>query len=376
MKHKAYLDIPLWYDEAYELGCAAIAACAENAEPQERIQTIAMLCSFHNRATYLHRGDGVETPESAAEQIAGLCAAIFREDIAKSEFGFVQPNVSNVMDNCGMGGDLVTTANVSTIAALIAAAGGINMCKHGSPGNTDRVGSSDFVELLGINAYMSKATAEQAVEQCHFGYTEALDTRFKHIHLQTHLYANLPHMNDIIGPITNPVDPSLMTRRVIGVNHLIEPQVVAEAYRILNQKGITNMQRLIAVRGYVEMGKSNGMDELSLCAGGSKIAMLENGVITERHIGSDYFGLESVAVEAISPPAGMKKGDFSIAILDGDIKGPALDMILANAALLFMLGQHLSPRQAYEAARDTFASGDVAKVISEVAKVSQDSVLA
>ena len=365
-KRRAFMNIPLWYNEAYELGCMAVAACAVDAPIQLRYQTVAALCSLHNLATYQHVGDGVTTPVSAAEQIAGVCAAVFDQDIAKSEFGFACPNVRNVMDNCGMGGDLITTANVSTLAALIAATAGIDMCKHGSPGNTDRVGSSDFVELLGIRPDMSRSEVERIVPQHHFGYTEALDTRFKLIHKQTHLYAGLPHMNDIIGPITNPVDPKLMTRRVIGVNHLIDPSLVVEAYQIMNRKGVTDMQHLIAVRGYIEPGRSDGVDELSLCAGGTKMATLHDNQITLEHIEADYFGLQPVAAEAISPPIGVPKEQFSLDILHGETSGPALEMVLANAALLFMLDQRLTPIRAYEAARDTYLTGGVPKLVSRL----------
>ena len=363
LKFHAYMNIPLWYEQAYDLGCTAIAACAADADPMLQTQNVAALCSLHNRATYEHVGDGVTTPVSAAEQIAGMCAAIFEHDIAKSEFGFARPNVPNVMDNCGMGGDLITTANVSTLAALIAATTGIDMCKHGSPGNTDRVGSSDFVALLGIKPDMSRNEVERIVPQYHFGYTEALDTRFKLIHMQTHCYAALPHMNDIIGPITNPVDPKLMTRRVIGVNHLIDPGLVAEAYQIMNRKGVTDMQHLIAVRGYIQPGRPDGVDEFSLCAGGTKMATLHDEDVTVEHIGADYFGLETAEAEAISPPVGVPKEQFSLDILHGETGGPALEMVLANAALLFILDQRLSPIKAYEAARDTYLSGTVPDLV-------------
>lgn len=366
LKRHAYVNIPLGYDDAYELGCMAIAACAADSDPKLRIQTVAALSALHNLATYQHRGDGISTPVSAAEQIAGVCAAIFEQDIAKSEFGFARPRVTNVMDNCGMGGDLITTANVSTLAALVAATAGIDMCKHGSPGNTDRVGSSDFVKMLGIKPDMSRKEVELMLPKKHFAYTEALDTRFKLIHMQTHGYAELPHMNDIIGPITNPVDPKLMTRRVIGVNHLIDPGLVAEAYQIMNQKGVTDMQHLIAVRGYIEPGCPDGVDELSLCAGGTKMAILNGDQISVQHIGAGYFGLQEVAAATISPPLDVPKEQFSLDILHGETGGPALDMVLANAALLFMLDQRLAPVKAYEAAHDTYMSGEVPKLVSSV----------
>ncbi len=369
LKQNAYRNIPLGYDDAYELGCVAVEACVEGAEPLIRIQTIIALSALHNKATYSYVGDGISTPKNAAEQIAGICAAVFNEDIAKSKFGFAKPNVSLAMDNCGMGGDLIVTANVSTISAFIAAAAGIPMCKHGSPAQADkgRHGSSDFIGLCGIDPYASRNDVEKSVESCNFGYTEALDTRFKLIHLQTHTYAELPHMNDIIGPITNPVDPKIMTRRVIGVNHLMSPALVTEAYKIMNQKGVTSMENLIVVRGFAQKGSVVGMDELSICPGGTEVAELLRGEITVKKVGAEEFGLQSVDPVDISPPKGVSKGDFSMQILHGEIQGPALDMVLANAALLFALADDtLTYREAYKAARDTFESRRVPDVVESV----------
>lgn len=367
LKEHAYQNVPLWYDQAYELGCYALEGCAGNELAMW--QSITVLSALHTRATYAHVGDGVTTPRSASEQVAGVCAAIFHEDIAKSEFGFVRPSVSMVMDNCGMGGDLIVTANVSTIASFIAATAGIKMCKHGSPANADqgRHGSSDFVTLCGIDPYASREQTEKSVEEHSFGYTEALDTRFKRIHMQTHTVAHLPHMNDIIGPITNPVLPSLMRRRVIGVNHLVAPVVIANAYKILNQKNITAVEDLIVVRGKVANDSQSGMDELSICAGGTEVAHMIDGKVRVYRLDATDFGLKPVSAEDISPPVGMSKGDFSLRILHGEERGPALEMVLANAALLFSLqNPSLSLRYAYKAARDTFASGFVVGTVERV----------
>lgn len=347
LKDHAYQNIPLTFDEAYSLGLYALEGCAGNQLAQ--IQSIAILSALHTRSTYAWQWSeaaeyqhGHQLPKNAAEQIAGVCAAVFQNDIAVSQFGFLEPNIPYAMDNCGMGGDLIVTANVSTIAALIAAASGIPMCKHGSPANADdgRHGSSDFVSLLGINTYETKYEVEKCVEAERFGYTEALDVRYKLIHQQTHEVAKLPHMNDIIGPITNPLSPSLMTRRMLGVNHLVSPRVVAEAYQILNERDITNLQHGIFVRGFTDSCRYEGMDEVSICEGGTQVAELRGESIREYHLNANDFGLDPVLPASISPPRGMSKGDFSLGILKGEISGPPLEMVLANAALLFYLAEH------------------------------------
>jgi anthranilate phosphoribosyltransferase len=345
IKYHSNLNIPLSFGEAYELGLYAIKGCAGDKDAQG--ESFAVLSALHNRATYAWRRNGTSyhlghaLPLNAAEQIAGICAAIFEKDIAESESGFLHPKVPYVMDNCGMGGDIVTTANVSTLASFIAAAAGIPMCKHGSPSNSDtgKCGSSNFIDALGINTRANRADVEKCVEEERFGYTEALDTRYKHIHLQTHKFIKLPHMNDIIGVITNPLDPRLMTRRVVGLNHLIAPMIAAEAYQILNLRGTTDLRHGLFVQGMIDSEHKDGMDEVSICEGGTNVAELKNGNIREYRLHASDFGINPVSPASISPPGGMKKSDFSLGILRGEITGAPLQMVLANAALLFFLAE-------------------------------------
>ncbi|MFC1598655.1 hypothetical protein ACFL2U_01415 [Patescibacteria group bacterium] len=365
LKAHAYQNIPLTYQEAYELGKYALTG---NGDELAKIQSIAILSALHTKATYawqwqkkLATSHPHSLPSTAADQIAGICAAIFDHDIAKSENGFLKPKVDFAMDNCGMGGDLIVTANVSTIAAFIAAAAGIPMCKHGSPANADagHHGSSDFISLLGINTYADKTQIEKVIETEQFGYSEALDTRFKRIHLHTHQFAQLPHMNDIIGPITNPLYPTIHTRRIVGINHLIPPEIVAQAYQTLNERGVTNLKHGLFIRGFADEKKYAGMDELSICPGGTQVAeLLDSSEIKVYELKARDFKLKAVPVEEISPPNGTSKGHFSLEILQGKVKGAPLQMVLANAALLFYLaGKSTDLAECYKLAEETHASG-------------------
>lgn len=365
LKDHAYQNIPLTFEEGYELGIYTLAGCRGNALAQ--IQSMAVLCALHTKATYDWQWTrkkevfhGHSLPQNAAEQIAGICAAVFEHDIAKSNYGFLEPEVPYAMDNCGMGGDLVVTANVSTIAAFIAAAFGIAMCKHGSPANADqgRHGSSDFISLLDIDTSPAKEAVEECVEQLGFGYTDALDVRYKRIHLQTHKFAKLPHMNDIIGPITNPLNPNLLTHRVLGVNHLLHPRLVAQAYCLLNERGTTHIKHALIVRGFVNRVEKMGVDELSICPAGSLLVELRDGEMLERWLYAKDFGLKPVRPDKISPPKGMSKGDFSLKILKKEISGAPVEMILANAALLFYLGGYSQDfAKCCQMARDVYEDG-------------------
>ena len=374
LKAHAYQGIPLNYEEAYKLGCFFVEVSGKDLSGlpgsalknyvRDLVQVFSVMCALHNvnlykysRTDYDQERHGHRLSINAAEQIAGICAAVFQKDIAKSPNGFLKPKVPLAVGCCGMGGDLILTPNVSTLASLIAAAAGIFMAKHGSPGNTVRTGSSDMIQdNCGINAMSSKDEAEKCLEKHHFCYIEALDTHYKRIHLQTHLVAALAHMNDIIGPITNPVDPQLVTMSLIGVNHLIPPAIVAESYQIMNAKGVTNLKHGLFVRGFVDEHRYEGMDEVSICPGGTRVAELKDGEIREYDLYAEDFGLEPVSAESIAPKG--NKGEFSLGILKGEIDGPPLQMVLANAAMLFYLaGKSQNLKECYRMAEETHRSG-------------------
>ncbi len=373
LKEHAYLNIPLNYDEAYELGRYALTGCDGDALAQ--IQSIAVLSALHSQATYkwqltsrILQFHGHYLPNNAAEQIAGICAAIFDHDIAKSEFGFLNPDLEFAMDNCGMGGDLVVTANISTLAALIAASAGVPMCKHGSPANADKghYGSSDFVSLIcGIDTFADARAVTTCLEKHHFAYTEATDIRYKKIHLQTHAIAKLPHMNDIIGPITNPLHPNKLTHRVVGLNQLIPARIVAEAYLILNQRQITSLQHGIFVRGFVDPDQTQGMDEVSLCAGGTQVAELCDGHIVEYQLTATDFGVETIDVEDVNPIG--SKGPYSLSLLQGKYPGPRSNLVIANAAILFKLaGKSDNLTKAFRLAEEILYSGQPLRTMLNV----------
>lgn len=369
LKNNAYQNKPLSFEEGYALGIYNLYPYKEelsniidvNKTLAEK-QGIAALCALHNKETYKHK--------DAGQQIAGICAAVFDYDISISKKSFLNPDVDFVMDNCGMGGDLYRTANVSSIAALIASSDGVPFCKHGSPGNTDSVGSSDFIEYLGINLFAEKEKVEHAIKKTNFGYTDALNTDYKSIHVQTHKSAKLAHMNDIIGPITNPLNPELVKMRLLGVNHLIEPEVVAQAYNVLNDRGVTNLEHGLFIRGFADIQRNGGMDEASLLPGGTKVAELKNGKIRVYDLFAKDFGLSETTYDKITPQ-GSKK-EFSRRLLCNEISGPARDMILANTALIYYVAHDMPLKEGVMQADKILNSGKPYELVDEYKKITGD----
>jgi anthranilate phosphoribosyltransferase len=368
LKHYAYQNKPLDFETAYIMGVFTLypykqeldGVFSENKELAEK-QSIAALCSLHNKETYKKEG--------AEQQIAGICAAIFDYDIRTSENSYLNPKIEYALDNCGMGGDLLKTPNVSTIAGLIACAQGTKVCKHGSPGNTDSVGSSDFLKYCGVDLFTPKEKVEYALEKTGFGYTDALDTKYKNIHVQTHSSAHLAHMNDIIGPITNPLNPKLMKKRILGINHLIHPEVGAKAYKVLNERGVTSLERGIFVRGFADKERNGGMDEASILEGGTIVAELNKGEIRVYDMFAEDFGLKPALYEEISP--GDNKVEKSKRILSGKDNTRAADLVCANAALIDYLVNGISLKDGMTKAKSTLRNGKAYKKIEEYIKATQ-----
>lgn len=370
LKEHAYTDEPLSFEDAYCLGAFTSYALGneelddvfETDRETAMYQSITALSALHDQELYGKDG--------AYEQIAGINAAVFDYDLGPE--ATIDPDVETAMDNCGMGGDMYRTPNVSTLAALTAAADGVTMAKHGSPGNTDSTGSSDFLEHLGFDLMAAPDMTASGIDDHDFGYTEALNTAYKDIHLQTHEEAELPHMNDIIGPITNPIAPGTHSRRVIGVNHLMSPETVAETYRELNERGVTDTDHLIAVRGFVDPSDDGGIDEASIMAGGSVIAELEDGEVRTTRLDAADFGLEEAEYEEIDPANfDMSKAEIGEAILKGEIDNGAQDLIAANAALLYYLNDGTAFEDGVEQAKETLESGRAYENALEAAAASR-----
>ncbi len=338
------------YKEAYELGQASVEA-AISGESALTIDTTSILTGLYNRAVFSH--------EDAPAMIAGLCAAVFKHDIGKSPQGFFHPKgIDYVMENCGMGGDTIITPNVSCLSAICAASAGMTMIKHGSRSHSDsgKCGSSDFLEKSGIPMNLDVSQIELLAKKFQIGYIDAVDTRFKRIHLQTLHRSSVSHLNHIVGPITSPVHPTLLRRRVIGVNQVIRPEIIAKAYQILNEKGITHMEHVLIVRGRGAT-ESDSMDEVSIAEAGSELVSLRNGEIRSRILHAADFGLPIAPFKSLEVPKDSKY-EHSMAILEGKIKGPLLDLICANTALLFTLANpSLDLQECTQMARRQLCSG-------------------
>ncbi len=385
LKNNARLNKPMDFDTAYSLGVftiypyySSLSGCedlfAVFGKPEiAKVQAIAVLSSIYNK--YMNESEG------AADQLAGITAAVIDHDIGNASYGFIPlAKIPSVADNCGTGGDTIRTFHVSSASAILAATTGLAVAKHGSPGNTRRSGSSDFIESFNIDTFASPSQIIKSLQKTNFSYIEALDTRYKVIHVQTHHFSEIAHMNDIIGPMTNPVDPSKLTIKLIGTNQVMPPKVVADAYTILNKLGITNVRNGMAVKGYGESKseKTLTIDEISTLKGGTEAVAFGSKGTEELMLGYEDFGLAKPSeVNEISPPEGSSaRIQFTNKVLDGQGNKGATNLLLANTAMLIALrkGGVDNLYESMEIAKSALGSGNYKGLLRKVATIAPKPV--
>ena len=336
VKGYARINKPISFELGYAVGLFLIypyhASMRENQAFQSvfgqdvelaKIQSSLTLAALHNRALYYRKG--------SHEQLAGIVAAVMDYDIGNASHGFLTVG-HRVADNCGMGGDNMKrfndnlqTFHISSASAILAASSGLKVIKHGSHGpksNTQRTGSSDFVEFIGIDTASGPEAAKLYLERSNFGYTESIDTSYKSVHLVTQTFSHLSSMNDIIGPMTNPINPAELTVKLVGTNQIVPPMVVARAYALLNKKEVTKVEKGLFVRGHVVKGNTHRtIDEISILNAGTEAVLLFGEEVSQFRITYDTFGFRAPAkFKDLIPEENnaVDKIDYTRKVLEGD----------------------------------------------------------
>lgn len=179
------------------------------------------------------------------EEVAGLVAAGMMDVV-------VSPIVASVIETSGMGGDRgwgsrdVKTINASTLSAIVTASCGYKTFKHGSYGNTTKVGSTDVPEMFGAKTSINPQRIQELIEKTNFWFSDA--HAVKTLHYLSHRLM-VETINHVIGPMTPPVDIHDQLFKLMGVNHNVHPIVITDAYSILNEMGIVNVGAAVVIAG-------------------------------------------------------------------------------------------------------------------------------
>jgi len=221
-----------------------------------------------------------------------------------------------ILDTCGTGGSGTRSFNISTTVALVVAACGVKVAKHGNRSVSSACGSADVLEALGVNLNVEPALVERCIREVGVGFlfAPALHGAMKHA-IGPRREIGIRTIFNVLGPLTNPAGAD---RQVLGVYRegLVEPLA-----RVLRELGCR--------KGYVVHG-CDGMDEITL-TGSSRIAEIGPDGVDVTILDPATLGLTCCRLEDLQGGDAAENAAIVRAILSG-VKGPKREVVLLNAA--------------------------------------------
>ncbi len=228
-----------------------------------------------------------------------------------------------LVDTCGTGGGGVSTFNISTAAAFVAAAAGIPIAKHGNRSFTSKCGSADVLEALGAVVTLSPEEMAAVLEEVGivFMFAPLLHPAMRHVAPVRRALGIATIMN-LLGPLTNPAG---VCRQVVGV---ADPACLELVVRALAELG---HRRALVVHG------EPGLDEISPC-GPTRVAELEGGSVSLYTIVPEDLGVEPAAPAALAGGEPEENARLVRAVLAGSERGAPRSAVLVNAAAAIVVG--------------------------------------
>ena len=243
-----------------------------------------------------------------AEEVSALVAEMYRHSAPISI-------TERAVDTVGTGGDGAHTINISTTAAIIAAAAGARVVKHGNRAVSSRSGASDFLEALGVVPGLDGRGVERTVRELGIGFCFApIFHPAMRFAAPARKELGVPTVFNILGPLANPAQPKAAAIGVANERmHLVMAQVLAA-------KGCD---------GFVFRG-DDGLDEITL-ATTTSVLIIGEGEIKSDRIDAKDFGIANAPLEAIVGGDAADNAEISRAIFKGE-RGAPRDAVLLNAA--------------------------------------------
>ena len=284
-----------------------------------------------------------------SDEIAGAAASMRENAVAFTT------SSTQLADSCGTGGDGSNTINISTTAAIVAAAAGINMVKHGNRSVSSNSGSADLLKALGINIDMSPEQAAKCLEQTNFtflfaphyhsGVRHAMGVRTA---LKTRTIFN------ILGPLANPAAPDV---QLLGVYNEALCMPMAQTLKTLGTK------RAMIVHG-------SGTDEIAL-HGPTTVVELNNGELTQYSLNPSDFDLANYSLEQLAGEGPQYNANASLEILQGKGTDAHNAAIVVNvAALLYLTGKAETLKEGAKQVQTLLSSGQAMNTLNAIIEVS------
>lgn len=288
------------------------------------------------------------------EELAGFARVI--RNYATPVFATDEPRLTGLVDTCGTGGDETGTFNISTASAIVAAAAGARVAKHGNRSVSSRSGSADVLEALGVSIDLPMTAAGRCVREIGIGFLFAPSAHAAARHAApARQQIGKRTVFNLLGPLTNPAGAEA---QVLGV---FSPTVIDTAAGALAELGT---HRAFVVHG------AGGLDEISL-SGETQIAEVRNGRVRRFTVTPEDFGLSRAPLEAIRGGTPQENAALINSLLANE-PGPRLDIVVANAAAaLVATGIAEDFRKAAKLAHRAITSGDAQKKLKQLKDFSQ-----
>lgn len=293
-----------------------------------------------------HKG---ETPEEIAAFVRALRARCLEPALDPAL------RANEILDVVGTGGDRLSTFNISTTVAIIAAAAGVCVAKHGNRATTSLTGSADVIEALGIAHDTEPAAVSETLRALGFVFLFApkYHPAFRHIIPARKLCAERGQATlfNFLGPLLNPVRPSAM---LIGVPR---PDLCEPLARVLLALGV---RRAMVVCGAVPQasGPTRYLDELSPLGPTTLAEFYHERGLNVSTLTPELFPLQPATLADLRGGDRLVNADIIRAILAGTERGPKRDAVLLNAAAaLFVAGRVSSLQAGWELAASVIDQG-------------------
>ena len=260
-----------------------------------------------------------------------------------------------VFDTCGTGGDRAHTFNVSTVSALVVAACGVRVAKHGNRSVSSRCGSADLFEALGVNITADPAIVERCLDEAGiaFFFAPTFHPSMRHA-APTRRELGIRTAFNLLGPLTNPAGAS---RQLVGVPRPELTELVARSLALLG-----------AERAWVVHG-ADGLDEIST-TGYTKVSECRGGSVNTFYVHPSDFQLAKAAPEALRGGEASENADIAKRILAGE-RGPARDIVLLNAGVSLLIAEQVATvPEGVQRSAEAIDSGAASTVLERLVALS------
>ena len=298
--------------------------------------------------------------EASGAQIAALAVALRMKGetsgeiaaaatVMRRQCSSVSVGVAPLLDTCGTGGDGLSTFNISTVSAIVAAACGVTVAKHGNRAVSSKAGSADVLQALGLRIDATVDEVRASIQNVGIGFLYAPSHHGAMRHAApVRKELGMRTFFNLLGPLSNPAGA---THQLLGVYDRGRIEQMADA---LNTLGVE--------RAWVVHGEG-GLDEVST-AGKTWVAELKDSKVITRELTPADFGLDPVPIEALAGGDADENAQIARDVLSGAAGPHRIAILINTAASLCVADVVSSPPDGVRLAAEAIDSGAASRILA------------